>query len=88
MNWIQQRVVQLSVAGLVFLVLTFMHALALLIFKLNAVDGSYPFSSASTVVVTEAVKLCLATALHQREIRLQPATTWPSGLVDSFRATQ
>ena len=86
-NWIQQRVVQLSVAGLVFLVLTFMHALALLIFKLNAVDGSYPFSSASTVVITEAVKLCLATALHRREIRLQPATTRPSGLIDSFRRT-
>ena len=84
-SWIKQRVVRLSVAGLVFLVLTFMHALALLVFKLNAVDGSYPFSSASTVVVTEAVKLCLATALHQREIRLQPATTRPSGLVESFR---
>ena len=85
--WIKQRVVRLSVAALVFCVLTFMHALALLVFKLNAVDGSYPFSSASTVVVTEAVKLCLATALHRREIRLQPAATRPSGLVEPFRRT-
>ena len=85
--WIRQKGAQLSVAGLIFLVLTFTHAFALLVFKLNTVDGSYPFSSASTVVVTEAVKLCLAAALHRREIRLQPAATRPSGLVESFRRT-
>ena len=87
LRWIRQRGAQLSVAALVFLVLTVMHAFALLVFKLNAVDGSYPFSSASTVVVTEAVKLCLATALHKREIRLQPDATRPAGLIDSFRRT-
>ena len=87
LTWVRQRCVQLSVATTVFLVLTFMHAFALLVFKLNAANGSYPFSSASTIVVTEAVKLCLATALHRREIRLQPAENRPLGFRDSFCRT-
>ena len=44
----------------IFLTLTFMHAFALLIFKLNAVDGQYPFSPASALVMTESLKFVLA----------------------------
>ena len=72
---------------LVFFVLTFIHAFALVSFKLNEVDGVYPFSTASAVVSTELVKLVLATSLHCQEIAQMPADTRPSGLVDSFRRT-
>ena len=69
----------------VFFALTFFHAIALLVFRLNAVDGEYPFSPASTIVLTEATKLCLATALHQREIaHWEYAYDRPTNLADSF----
>ena len=71
---------------LVFFVLTSFHAIALLIFKLNAVNGEYPFSPAATVVVTESIKLCLATILHWREIaRWEYSSDPPTSLVDSLR---
>ena len=72
---------------IVFFVLTFMHALALLVFKFCAVNGSYPFSPASALVCTEATKLVLATWLHRHEIRGMPEATRPVGLLDSFRLT-
>merc|ERR1719487_2117001 len=59
----------------VFVVLTFMHALALLVFKLCAVDHSYPFSPASALFCTEVTKLFLATFLHHREIASMPEDT-------------
>lgn len=71
----------------VFVALTFMHALALLVFKLCAVDHKYPFSPASALVCTEATKLVLATCLHSREIQSMPEEGRPSGIFDSFRKT-
>ena len=71
----------------VFLVLTFMHAFALIIFKLNVVDGEYPFSSASTLVVTEAFKLVIATQLHRRELMAEGEAASRAGIVASFRRT-
>jgi len=71
----------------VFVGLTFIHALALLVFKLCAVDHSYPFSPASALVCTEVTKFCLATFLHRREIAAMPEETRPAGIVASFRQT-
>ena len=69
----------------VFLILTFMHALALLVFKLNAVDGEYPFSPASSLVLSESLKLFIATLLHQRELSFVEGG--PINLAESFRRT-
>lgn len=71
----------------VFVGLTFMHALALLVFKLCAVDHKYPFSPASALVCTEATKLCLATFLHHRELASMPEESRPAGIIASFRQT-
>ena len=71
----------------IFVVLTFMHALALLVFKLCTVNHTYPFSPASSLVCTEATKLVLATFLHSREIASMPEETRPAGTLDSFRKT-
>ena len=72
---------------IIFFVLTFLHAAALLVFKLSLVDGAYPFSSASVLSTTELFKLFLATNLHRREIANMSAATRPDGIVDSFRKT-
>lgn len=71
----------------VFMVLTFMHAFALLAFKLNVVDGEYPFSSASALVSTELLKLLMATQLHRVELKREGAPAGLAGLVASFRRT-
>lgn len=70
-----------------FLLLTFMHAFALIVFKLNVVDGEYPFSSASTLVTTEGLKLLLATQLHRRELMAEGAAAGPAGILASFGRT-
>jgi UDP-sugar transporter A1/2/3 len=74
----------------IFLTLTFMHAFALLIFKLNAVDGQYPFSPASALVMTESLKFVLATALLTRDLRSAEnapptSTSVKELLMDSFQ---
>ena len=71
----------------IFVVLTMMHAFALLVFKLNEIDGEYPFSAASILVVVEGLKLVLATLLHRGELIAIGAPAGPIGFVASFRRT-
>ena len=55
----------------VFVMLTIMHSLALVVFELASDgDGSYRFSPASALVLTELAKLVLATAIHLSELRV------------------
>ena len=78
---------RIPVHFVVFFVLTFIHAAALLVFKMSLVDGAYPFSSASVLSMTEFFKFLLASYLHRREITQMDVTTRPDGIVDSFCRT-
>ena len=51
-----------------FVVLVCVQSCALLLFKLCQTSGSYSFSPASSVALTEACKLALAVTLHSRQV--------------------
>ena len=51
----------------VFASLTFIHAIALLLYRFSEEDGEYQYSIASVVFVTEGCKLCLAIVMYDRE---------------------
>jgi len=52
-----------------FLTLVVIQASAMLLFKLCQVNGSYTFSPASSVALTELCKLALALSMHWRDVR-------------------
>ena len=52
-----------------FVVLVCVQSVAILLFKLCQTSGSYSFSPASCVAMTEACKLALAVTLHSRHVK-------------------
>ncbi len=57
-----------------FAVLVCVQSVAILLFKLCQTSGSYSFSPASCVALTEACKLALAVTLHSRHVQATGAS--------------
>ena len=51
----------------IFLLLTFIHALSLLLYRMSEKNGRYEYSIASVVLITETCKLGLASGLYVHE---------------------
>jgi len=54
--------------------------MAILLFKLVQVQHAYTFSPASSVALTQLLKLALAACLHARYMRSEPGRTWAQGI--------